>query len=311
MNRFLRPQGLAALVLALGAAWLPATCNAQDIPTGAWKGTIGQASVVVCFTEYRQAQYYYLRHRRNIPLVPPQGAEPQNDTPQAIAQAWKAGEFRLEEPVPGAEEEGRVSGRWLLQATSATQITGTWTAPNNGKALPISLHRATPARSTQGAGDCDPAFYEPILAAIRLKHAPATLGSRAYQTASSDEATTLQVPADLPQAKALSAVDTWAWLQGGEKSLIAHTGKSGQPIASGLMRLIKQRHPRNEDGDDCREVLDHMSVKPPYPSMQGLVFSTGFFHAMRACNDEVPLTWKQLWPYLSAQGRKVAELFQR
>ncbi|AOG23812.1 hypothetical protein [Acidovorax sp. RAC01] len=388
MNRFLRPQGLAALVLALGAAWLPATCNAQDIPTGAWKGTIGQASVVVCFTEYRQAQYYYLRHRRNIPLVPPQGAEPQNDTPQAIAQAWKAGEFRLEEPVPGAEEEGRVSGRWLLQATSATQITGTWTAPNNGKALPISLHRATPARSTQGAGDCDPAFYEPILAAIRLKHAPATLGSRAYQTASSDEATTLQVPADLPQAKALNqfalqwlrdqsvlaydcsagrgargfaeseplgrtltpllwtddylvlqdslpeifcggahgssslsyvtwswqqgrAVDTWAWLQGGEKSLIAHTGKSGQPIASGLMRLIKQRHPRNEDGDDCREVLDHMSVKPPYPSMQGLVFSTGFFHAMRACNDEVPLTWKQLWPYLSAQGRKVAELFQR
>ena len=65
------------------------------------------------------------------------------------------------------------------------------------------------------------------------------------------------------------------------------------------------------EGDDCREVLNLMSVQPPYPSAQGLVFNTDFFHAMRACNDEVPLTWKQLWPYLSAQGRKVAELFQR
>lgn len=388
MNQRLRFHHLAALVLALGAAWLPATSAAQDIPTGAWKGTIGQAPVMVCLTEYRQAQYYYLRHRRNIPLMAPQGEEPQNDTPQAIAQAWKAGQFRLEEPVPGAEEEGRISGRWTLQATLPTQITGTWTAPNNGKALPISLHKATTAGSPKGGGDCDPAFYEPILAAMRLKRAPATLGAHAYQTVSSDEATTLQVPADLPQAKALNhfalqwlrdqsvlaydcsagrgsrgfgeseplgrtltpllwtedylvlqdslpeifcggahgssslsyvtwswqqgrAADTWAWLQGGEKSLVAHTGKSGQPIASGLMRLIKQQHPRNADGDDCREVLDHMSVQPPYPSLQGLVFNTDFFHAMRACNDEVPLTWKQLWPYLSSEGRKVAQLFHR
>ena len=150
MNRLLRPQDLAALVLALGAAWLPATCNAQDIPTGAWKGTIGQASVMVCFTEYRQAQYYYLQHRRNIPLVPPQAAEPQNDTPQAISQAWKAGEFRLEEPVPGAEEEGRVSGRWLLRATSATH-SDTATAALSRAASDVRLHPTPSGIGSAGA----------------------------------------------------------------------------------------------------------------------------------------------------------------
>ncbi len=385
----LRFRHLAAVAFAFCVAWLPAASHAQDIPSGAWKGTIGQAQVMVCFTEYGQAQYYYLRHRTNIALVPPQDAAPQNDTPQAIAQSWKVGEFRLEEPVPGAEKEASVSGRWLLQATSPTQIKGTWTTPDRSKAMPIALQKAIPGGTPQRGGDCDQAFYEPILAAIRLKHAPATLGSHAYQAVSSEEATTLQVPAE--QAKALNRfamqwlreqsvlaydcraglrsrgfptsespesigrtlkpvlwtddylvlqdslpeifcggahgssslsyltwswkqgrpIDTWVWLQGGEKSLIAHASKSGQPIASGLMRLIKQRHPRNADDDDCRDVLDHMSVQPPYPSMRGLVFNTDFFHAMRACNEEVTLSWQQLRPYLSAEGRKVAQHIQQ
>lgn len=379
---------LAALVLALGAACWPATSSAQDIPTGAWKGTIGQAPVMVCFSGSRQAQYYYLRYRRNIPLMPPQKAGAQDDTPQAIAQSWKDGDFRLEESVAGTGEESRVSGRWLLQASSATQITGTWTGSDKNKALPIALRKVPPKDASQSAGDCEPAFYEPIIAAMRLKRRSASLSNHTYQTVSSDEATALEVPATLPQAKALNrfalqwlhdqsvlaydcsaargmsgfepsepigrtltlslwtenylvlqdslpeifcggahgssslsyitwswqqgrAVDTWAWLQGGQKALVAHTSKSDPPIASGLMRLIKRLHPRNADNDDCREVLDHMSVQSPYPSMQGLVFNTNFFHAMRACNDEVSLTWKQLWPYLSTEGRQVAQHFQR
>ena len=51
-------------------------------------------------------------------------------------------------------------------------------------------------------------------------------------------------------------------------------------------------------------------VQPPYPSAQGLVFNTHFFHAMRACNDEVPLGWKQLWPNLSTEGCAAAKQFQ-
>ena len=391
MIQCLLSQRIAALAWVLGAAWLAVAAHAQDKPTGAWKGTIGQAPVMVCFSDDSQAQYYYLRHRRNIALMPPQGAVDPRDKPQAIAQAWKTGDFRLDETVPGPNGESRISGRWMLQATSPTQITGTWTAQDKGKAQPISLRKAIPTPATESAplgGDCEPAFYEPLLAAMRLKREPADIGGRPYQTVSSEEATTLQVPAELPHAKALNhmamqwlrrqsvlsydcsaargsrgfmgsdepigstltpvlwtdaylvlqdsmpeifcggahgssslstitwswhkgrAVDTWAWLQGGEKSLIAHASKSGQPIASGLKRLITRLHPRNAEGDDCREVLDLMSVQAPYPSAKGLDFNTDFFHAMRACNDEVPLSWKQLWPYLSTEGRAAAQQFQ-
>lgn len=388
MIQCVRSRHLAALVVALGAAWAPSAVHAQDIPTGAWKGSLGQAQVRVCFSEYRQAQYYYLRHRQNIPLMAPQVANDPGDSPQAVAQSWQAGEYRLDELAPGANGESRVSGRWLLQATSPTQITGTWTAPDQGKTLPIALRKATPVGPRETGGDCEQAFYEPILAAMRLKREPADIGGHPYLTVSSNEAATLQVPADLPHAKALNqfamqwlrnqsvlaydcnagrgargfgstsepigstlapvlwtdaylvlqdsmpeifcggahgssslsyitwswpqgrAVDTWAWLQGGEMSLIAHASKSGQPIASGLMRLITRLHPRNAEGDECREVLNLMSVQPPHPSAQGLVFNTDFFHAMRACNDEVHLTWKQLWPYLSNEGRAAAKQFQ-
>jgi hypothetical protein len=388
MIQSLRSRCLAALVVALGATWAPTAVHAQDIPAGAWKGSLGQAQVMVCFSEDRQAQYYYLRHRRNIPLMPPLAANVPGDNAQTIANSGQAGELQLDELVSGTDGESRVSGRWSLQATSPTQITGTWTAPDKGKTLPISLRKATPVGTRAPGGDCEPAFYEPLLAAIPPKLQAASIDNHSYQRVSSDQATTLQVPADLPHAKALNqfamqwlrnqsvlaydcsagrsargfgstsepigstltpvlwtdaylvlqdsmpeifcggahgssslsyitwswpkgrAVDTWAWLQGGDKSLIAHASKSGKPIVSGLMRLITKLHPRNDDDDECREVLDTMSVQAPRPSTQGLVFTTGFPHAVRACNDEVPLTWKQLWPYLSNEGRAAARQFQ-
>ena len=74
MIQCLLSQRIAALAWVLGAAWLAVAAHAQDKPTGAWKGTIGQAPVMVCLTDDSQAQYYYLRHRRNIALMPPEGA---------------------------------------------------------------------------------------------------------------------------------------------------------------------------------------------------------------------------------------------
>lgn len=102
-------------------------------------------------------------------------------------------------------------------------------------------------------------------------------------------------------------MDTWAWLGGGQKSLVADTGKRGRTIASGLFRLLAKAHPRNTPGDDCSENIDGMVVNAPYPTAEGLVFSTDFSHAMRACGDEVKLSWKQLAPYLSEEGRMLME----
>ncbi len=98
-------------------------------------------------------------------------------------------------------------------------------------------------------------------------------------------------------------VDTLTWLRGGRNALLAQQGRDGKTTPSVLFRLLVCRHPRNVDGDNCRDSMDNMSVDAPYPSGEGLVFDTVFAHAVRACNDEIRLDWKQLAPYLSEAGR--------
>lgn len=382
----MRWKRLAALVLLAIALW-PAVSRAEGKPMGAWKGTIGKALVMVCFAEAGESQYYYLRHRQGI-LLAPSGSRDQSDGTEAIPKSWLAGSLELDEFVPGVDGEGSVSGHWVLQAKSPTEIVGTWTALRDGKALPISLHKVAPVPlvgSPDAGWGCEQAFYAPILAEMRLSSRPATIGKHSYREVSSEEATTIEVATDLPHARALNRyamdwlrkqtmlafdchagrhssgtepigsslkpifwtdqylvledllpeiycggahgswslsyltwswpqgrlVDSWSWLQGGVKSLVSHSAPQGEAIKSGLFRLIARLHPRNEVGDDCREVLDVMSIEAPYPTAQGLVFNTSFFHAMRACNDQVKLEWKQLMPYLSAEGRALAKQFRR
>jgi len=283
--------------------------------------------------------------------------------------------------------DDKASGHWQLEAKSPTEVIGTWTVPSGGKEAPISLRKvsaAAPQAPTYG-GACGQAYYEPIRAAIQLKYQPAQFEGHAYREISSEEATSMDVPASVPHAGELNRyaiewlrdqsaiafdcnsgrgyggdepigsslkpmvwtpqflvlqdltpeifcggahgssslsyvtwslergrlVDTWGWLQGGQKALVAHEDKQGQTIKSGLFRLIARAHPRNAEGDDCKDVLDQMSVQAPYPTAQGLVFPTDFFHAMRACNDEVTIAWKQLAPYLSAEGRTLAQSWPR
>ncbi len=98
-------------------------------------------------------------------------------------------------------------------------------------------------------------------------------------------------------------VNTWSWLRNGQKALLGqHTG-DGPPPPSALMKLIRAAHPRNVKGDDCGEAMDHVEVMAPYPTGKGLVFGTSFFYAMRACGDDVLLSWKQLLPHLSLAGK--------
>ena len=381
--------GLAAAVAACLVTFAPVVVRAEEpVPAGTWKGTVGSAAVMVCFAQAGESEYYYLRHKRGIHLWPSGDERDDNRlSAEAIAKAWRSGRLELDERAPSADGEGKASGHWQLEAKSATEVTGTWTAPAGGKTVAISLQKlssAEPQAAAYGTA-CGPAYYEPIRGAIQLKYKPAQFEGHAYREVSSEEGTAIEVPASMPHAgefnryalgwlrdqsaiaydcnanrsdgvgdhigSSLSPVvwtpqflvlqdmtpeiycggahgssslsyvtwaiergkfvDTWGWLQGGQKALVAHEDKQGQTIKSGLFRLIARAHPRNAEGDDCKDVLDQMSVLAPYPTGQGLVFPTDFFHAMRACNDEVTIAWKQLAPYLSAEGRILAERWPR
>lgn len=373
--------------LAFFAALSSAAWCAEMISLGAWKGTVGKAHVMVCFSEFGESQYYDLRHRQGIRLYPSGSSSQDGHGAAAPMKFWPFARVELDELAPDGDGEGVINGHWTLQAKSPTVITGTWTAPRDGETRPIFLRKTPtvrPASSSNGGWGCEQAYYEPILSAMHLTFQPATFGKSRYREVSSVDATALEVGADWPHAQALNRyamdwlrnqmmlsydcnagrnfsgaepigsslkpilwtdhylvlqdlmpeiycggahgasslsyltwswsqgrlVDTWDWLQGGAKSLVSHATVRGQPIKSGLFRLIARLHPRNEAGDDCREVLDTMSIHAPYPTAQGLVFNTSFFHAMRACNDAVKLEWKQLMPYLSVQGRALAEQFR-
>jgi len=98
-------------------------------------------------------------------------------------------------------------------------------------------------------------------------------------------------------------VDTWKWIQGGGQALKVRQNAAGDEIKAPLMQLLEQLHPRNQKDDECAEVIEQMDLSAPYPTSTALVFPTTFFHAMRACSDEITLSWKQAAPFLSAQGR--------
>ncbi len=104
----------------------------------------------------------------------------------------------------------------------------------------------------------------------------------------------------LPQGQ---AINSWAWIQGGETAVGSRPSEGGPDIPQPLRRLIVASHSRN---DDCGESFP-VGIGAPYPSADGLVFSTSFGHAVFACNDDVHLSWKQLLPYLSSQGRALMQ----
>lgn len=103
-------------------------------------------------------------------------------------------------------------------------------------------------------------------------------------------------------------VKTWTWLRGGQQALHVRRKADGSEVESPLMALLKGLHPRNVKGD-CDDAMDNVGVLPPYPTPAGLVFPTTFSHAMRACSDNVTLSWARAARHLSPAGQAVAAQF--
>lgn len=96
-------------------------------------------------------------------------------------------------------------------------------------------------------------------------------------------------------------IDTWSWFD--HASIDVTQTDDGEPVRSALRQLLHDHYPRVGPDEECREYLDMMSIAPPYPTANGLVFPTSFFHAMRACGDDITLTWVQAAPHLSDAGK--------
>ena len=99
-------------------------------------------------------------------------------------------------------------------------------------------------------------------------------------------------------------IDTWSWFD--HPSIDVTQTEDGEPVRSALRQLLHDHYPRIGPDEECREYLDIMSIAPPYPTAEGLVFPTTFFHAMRACGDPITLTWEQVAPHVSEAGKAVA-----
>ena len=94
-------------------------------------------------------------------------------------------------------------------------------------------------------------------------------------------------------------VDTWSWIQGGNKTL-APALYDHRPSA--LRGLLEKLNPRQ----DCRENDGSMYFNAPYPTKSGLVFRSMYPHVVRACEDEILVSYKRLAPYLTSAGRAAA-----
>lgn len=104
-------------------------------------------------------------------------------------------------------------------------------------------------------------------------------------------------------------IDAWTWIIEGEAALRGDDRDDGGVETTAFSALLKSRHPRNLADDDCREAIDHMTVSAPYPTRDGLVFPNSFFHAMRACGDDIVLPWREAEPFLSEAGRDLKRAF--
>ena len=104
-------------------------------------------------------------------------------------------------------------------------------------------------------------------------------------------------------------IDAWSWIRGGESAMQGPQRDDGEFDTSAFRQALESRHPRNLPDDECREVIALMSVSAPYPTRDGLVFPTRFFHAMRACGDDIVLPWRYAEPFLSESGRALQRTF--
>jgi hypothetical protein len=316
---------LAALASVSGASAATAATPATpaDAPSiqGAWTGRIGNGVVNACFMG-NDGQYFYQRDLKGIALSSADGS-------------WQ-------EP----------DGAWKIERVSDTELEGVWLG--SGKRLTIHLERLGPL---QQDGDCGPAYYAPVVNAVKYDYDEAKIGTLPVRIVKSPLGQAFELMANSEAARQINdfsllwlqnqainafrckanggeewqseltaskmvgnyllvaenepdnycggphgnpyhanrlfdlrtgqAIDTYGWLNGGKASV--DTGA--------LRKLIEKLNTRG----DCGDV--GFDISAPIPSPAGLLFSTFYPHASRACNEDIEVGFAKLAPYLSPEGK--------
>jgi hypothetical protein len=90
-------------------------------------------------------------------------------------------------------------------------------------------------------------------------------------------------------------VDTWDWIKGGRDSVETPEGEQQKKKLRGLIEKLNPR-------DDCSDYNHMLSVSAPYPDEKGLVFLTSYPYVVRACEDEILVTYEVINEFLTQQG---------
>ena len=204
-----------SILVSMVVAATPAFAHDEPAPpayAGAWKGTIGTASVMACFTPYGEATYYYLRHRRGI-LLRPRGDTDRHGGDESVEKALRTGLLELDERAPAPELKTTLTGRWSLRPAKDGGLSGQWSDPAGAKKMPIVLSRATtppgPSRSMPEAG-CPEAFHAPIRDAVKPTRSEDAFQGKAHGRLATIDAEAFSPPTTMPHAGALERLArTW------------------------------------------------------------------------------------------------------
>lgn len=184
----------------------PNDMSGVEARVGVWRGTVGEAKVMVCLERpdtFSASMYYYLRHRFSIALHA-------NDNSGAT---WNEAP-----PNQRSPDWSKPAAVWTLQVPDGDRMQGTWSVADGSRTVPIQLARVAEVGQGRGAGcgtgNDSPAgrvFNVPRVASQEL--AVRDSGGIRYVSALNGHVAMTELPDSVPHAAQVNAA-TRGWFAG-------------------------------------------------------------------------------------------------
>lgn len=101
-------------------------------------------------------------------------------------------------------------------------------------------------------------------------------------------------------------IEPWTWIRHSEDQC-SYAPDCGFAAPEKLNAIILAGATRNKGGDECSADVNTNKRYLLRPSARGLVFSTDFGHAIRACDEDIEVAYAKLAPFLTPAGKTALE----